>query len=71
LSFGVVKDVAGTFRYQSIGTFLKGGAWRTLGWGDPVKDMSGVILFQRTNGGGDMAPEITEFSILANAAIER
>jgi len=71
LSFGVVKDVTGTFRYQSIGTFLKGGAWRTLGWGDPVKDMSGVILFQRTNGGGDMAPEITEFSILANAAIER
>jgi len=36
-----------------------------------VKDMSGVILFQRTNGGGDMAPEITEFSILANAAVER
>jgi len=71
LSFGVVKDVAGTFRYQSIGTFLKGGAWRTLGWGDPVKDMIGVILFQRTNGGGDMAPEITEFSVLANAAVER
>jgi CubicO group peptidase (beta-lactamase class C family) len=71
LSFGVVKDVAGTFRYQSRGTFCNGGAWRTYGWGDPVKDMSGIIFFQRTNGGGDMAPEITTFSILANAAIQR
>ncbi|MGA7340488.1 MAG: serine hydrolase domain-containing protein [Terracidiphilus sp.] len=71
LSFGVVKDVVGTFRYQSIGAFSKGGAFRTYGWGDPAKDMSGIILFQRTNGGGDTAPEITAFSILANAAIER
>lgn len=71
LSFGVVKDVVGTYRYQSSGTFSKGGAYRTYGWGDPVKDMSGIILFQRTNGGGDTAPEITAFSILANAAVER
>jgi len=71
LSFGVVKDVAGTFRYQSIGAFAKGGAYRTYGWGDPAKDMSGILLFQRTNGDGDMAAEITAFSILANAAIDR
>jgi len=71
LSFGVVKDVVGTFRYQSIGTYCKGGAYRTYGWADPAKDMSAIILFQRTNGGGDMAPEITAFSILANAAIEQ
>jgi CubicO group peptidase (beta-lactamase class C family) len=71
LSFGVVKDVTGTFRYQSIGTFMKGGAYRTLGWVDPAKDLIGIIMFQRTNGGGDMAQEITAFSILANAAIER
>jgi CubicO group peptidase (beta-lactamase class C family) len=71
LSFGVVKDVVGTFRYQSIGTFSKGGAFRTYGWGDPVKDMFGIILYQRTNGGGDTAPETNTFSILANAAIDR
>jgi CubicO group peptidase (beta-lactamase class C family) len=71
LSFGVVKDEVGTFRYQSIGTFAKGGAYRTYGWIDPAKDMIGIILFQRTNGGGDMAQEITAFSILANAAIQR
>ena len=71
LSFGVVKDVVGSFRYQSIGTFSKGGAFRTYGWGDPAKDLFGIILFQRTNGGGDTAPEINAFSILANAAIER
>ena len=71
LSFGVVKDVVGTFRYQSIGTFSKGGAFRTYGWGDPAKDMFGIILYQRTNGGGDTAPETNAFSILANAAIQR
>jgi CubicO group peptidase (beta-lactamase class C family) len=71
LSFGVVKDVVGTFRYQSIGAFMKGGAFRTFGWGDPAKDMFGIIVMQRNNGGGDLAPEITAFSILANAAIER
>lgn len=69
LSFGVIRDAIGTYRYQSLGTFCKGGAFRTYGWGDPAKDMLGVILFQRTNGGGDTAPEINEFSILANAAI--
>ncbi len=71
LSFGVVKDVMGMFRFQSLGAFMKGGAFRTFGWGDPAKDMFGIIMMQRTNGGGDLAPEITAFSILANAAIER
>jgi CubicO group peptidase (beta-lactamase class C family) len=71
LSFGVVKEAAGTFRYQSIGAFSKGGAFRTYGWGDPAKDMFGVIMFQRTNGGGDTSPEISAFTVLANAAIER
>jgi CubicO group peptidase (beta-lactamase class C family) len=71
LSFGVVKDVVGTFRYQSLGAFMKGGAFRTYGWGDPAKDMFGIIMMQRTNGGGDTAQEINAFSILANAAIER
>jgi CubicO group peptidase (beta-lactamase class C family) len=66
-----VKDVVGTFRYQSLGAFMKGGAFRTYGWGDPAKDMFGIIMMQRTNGGGDTAQEINAFSILANAAIER
>jgi len=70
LSFGVIKDQEGTFRYQSIGAFSKGGAYRTYGWGDPVKDMFGIILYQRTNGGGDTAPETNAFTILANAAID-
>jgi CubicO group peptidase (beta-lactamase class C family) len=70
LSFGIVKDAVGTFRYQSIGSFSKGGADRTYGWGDPARDMFGIILFQRTNGGGDVAPEITAFTTLATAAID-
>jgi len=71
LSFGVIKDQAGTFRYQSIGAFSKGGAYRTYGWGDPVKDMFGIIMYQRTNGGGDIAPETNAFVVLANAAVVR
>jgi len=69
--FGVVREAVGTFRYQSVGSFAKGGAFRTYGWGDPAKDMLGIIMFQRTNGGGDMAPEITAFATLANAAVDR
>jgi CubicO group peptidase (beta-lactamase class C family) len=58
------------FRYQSIGTFQHGGAWRTYAWGDPKKDFVGVLMFQRTNGGGDKADEITAFIEMAGAAIE-
>ena len=67
--FGVVKEPLGTFRYQSIGSFMKGGAYRTLAWGDPAHDLIGIILYQRTNGGGDIAPESTAFITLAEAAI--
>lgn len=70
LSFGVIKDEVGTFRYQSMGAFSKGGAFRTYGWGDPTRDMFGIIMYQRTNGGGDTAPETNAFTVLANAAIE-
>lgn len=66
--FGVVREALGTFRYQSIGSFAKGGAFRTYAWGDPARNMLAIIMFQRTNGGGDMAPEISAFAVLANAA---
>ncbi len=71
LGFGVVKEALGTFRYQSVGTFMKGGAFRTFGFGDPARDLVGVLMFQRTNGGGDVAEEITAFVTLAEAAVER
>jgi CubicO group peptidase (beta-lactamase class C family) len=67
--FGVVREAIGTFRYQTAGAFVKGGAFRTYGWGDPAQGMLGIVMFQRTNGGGDMAPEITAFATLANAAV--
>ena len=50
--FEVVRDASGTVRYNSIGSFVKGGAYRTYGWGDPAKDMLGILMMQRTNGGG-------------------
>jgi len=71
LSFGVIKDQIGTFRYQSIGTFTKSGAFSTCGWGDKARDMFGIYMVQRPNGGNDTAPEINAFSILATAAIDR
>jgi CubicO group peptidase (beta-lactamase class C family) len=69
--FEVVRETAGTFRYNSIGSFVKGGAYRTYGWVDPAKDLVGIIFMQRTNGGGDVADEINSFMAMAAAAIEQ
>jgi CubicO group peptidase (beta-lactamase class C family) len=66
----VVHNTEGTFRYQSVGTFQHGGAWRTYAWGDLKKDLVGILMFQRTNGGGDIADEINAFIQMAGAAIE-
>lgn len=68
--FEVVREPLGTFRYNSIGSFVKGGAYRTYGWVDPAKDLVGIIFMQRTNGGGDAADEINRFLAMAAAAIE-
>ena len=71
LGWAVVKGTDGMFRLNSPGTFGHGGAYRTYGWVDPAKDMVGVIMLQRTNGGGDVADEINSFMAMAGAAIER
>jgi CubicO group peptidase (beta-lactamase class C family) len=68
--FEVVRETLGTFRYNSIGSFVKGGAYRTYGWVDPAKDLVGIIFMQRTNGRGDVADEINSFMAMAAAAIE-
>ncbi len=69
--FEVVREVLGTFRYNSIGSFVKGGAYRTYGSVDPAKDLVGIIFMQRTNGGGDVADEINSFMAMAASAIEQ
>jgi CubicO group peptidase (beta-lactamase class C family) len=71
LGFEVVREPLGSYRYNSIGSFVKSGAYRTYTWVDPAKDLVGIILFQRTNGGGDTADEINSFMAMAAAAIER
>ncbi|HVW84601.1 MAG TPA: serine hydrolase domain-containing protein, partial [Bryobacteraceae bacterium] len=71
LGYEVVRDALGTFRYNSIGSFVKGGAYRTYEFVDPAKDLIGIILLQRTNGGGDVADEINVFAAMAAAAIEK
>ena len=69
--FEVVRETLGTYRYNSIGSYVKGGAYRTYVSVDPAKDLAGIILMQRTNGGGDTADEINSFLAMAAAAIER
>jgi CubicO group peptidase (beta-lactamase class C family) len=66
----VVRSIEGMFRFNSIGTFSHGGAWRTYAFGDPKKDLVGIVMYQRTNGGGDVANETNAFIEMANAAIE-
>jgi CubicO group peptidase (beta-lactamase class C family) len=69
--YEVVREVRGMFRYNSIGTFVKGGAYRTYEWVDPTRDLAGVIMMQRTNGGGDSSDETNAFIAISTAAIER
>jgi CubicO group peptidase (beta-lactamase class C family) len=66
----IVRSIEGMFRFNSIGTFSHGGAWRTYAFGDPKKDLVGIVMYQRTNGGGDVAPETNAFIEMLNAAIE-
>jgi len=68
--YEVVREVRGMFRYNSIGTFVKGGAYRTYEWVDPARDLVGVIMMQRTNGGADSSDETNAFIALSTAAIE-
>jgi CubicO group peptidase (beta-lactamase class C family) len=70
LGYEVVREAKGTYRYNSVGSFVKGGAYRTYEFVDPARDMIGLILLQRTNGGGDVADEINVFAAMAAAAIE-
>jgi len=69
--YEVVREVRGMFRYNSIGTFVKGGAYRTYEFVDPSRDLVGVIMMQRTNGGGDSSDETNAFIALGTAAIEQ
>jgi CubicO group peptidase (beta-lactamase class C family) len=68
--YEVVRNADGMFRYNSIGSFVKGGAYRTYEWVDPEKDLVGVFMMQLTNGGGDTADEINSFLEMSAAAIE-
>ena len=67
--YEVVRDVEGMFRYSSIGTFCKGGAYRTYEFVDPEKELVGVIMMQKTNG-GDTDDEINSFMQISAAAVE-
>jgi len=69
LGWGIVKDTNGMFRYNTVGTYSHGGAYRTYSFVDPRRDLIGIILYQRTNVGGDLADEQTAFIQLANAAV--
>lgn len=68
--YEVVRNANGMFRYNSIGSFVKGGAYRTYEWVDPEKDLVGVFMMQLTNGGGDTADEINSFLEMSAAALE-
>jgi len=68
--YEVVREVRGLFRYNSIGTFVKGGAYRTYEFVDPARDLVGVIMMQRTNGGGDSSDETNAFIAMSTAAVE-
>jgi CubicO group peptidase (beta-lactamase class C family) len=68
--YEVVRNADGMFRYNSIGSFVKGGAYRTYEWVDPEKDLVGVFMMQLTNRGGDTADQINSFMAMSAGAVE-
>ncbi len=69
--YEVVRNGAATVRYNSVGSVVKGGAYRTYEFVDFQKDMVGVLMMQRTNGNGDVSDEINAFLTMAAGAIEK
>lgn len=67
--YQVVRNTKGMFRYNSLGSFVKGGAYRTYDWVDPGKDLVEVSKMQLTNGGGDTAGETNRSMTLSGASI--
>ncbi len=68
LAWAVVRHPLGTLQMQSIGTYGHGGAFGTLGWVDPKKDLVGVLMIQLSSGGG--SDEQNAIRQLAAAAVE-
>ena len=68
--YEVVRNVDGMFRYSSLGTFVKGGAYRTYEWVDGAKGLVGIFLMQRTFGPGDTSDEINSVMQIAAASID-
>jgi CubicO group peptidase (beta-lactamase class C family) len=69
LGYEVVKRAEAAVRYNAPGTIVKGGAYRTYEFVDFENELVGVLMMQRTNGGGDVADEINAFVALAEAAV--
>lgn len=69
LGWAVVRNVEGMFRLNSIGSYGHGGLYRTYGFVDPQKELTGVILMQRLSSDGDLADEINAFITMASAAV--
>ena len=69
--YEVVRNGAATVRYNSVGSVVKGGAYRTYEFVDFQKDLVGVLMMQRTNGNGDVSDEINAFLGMAAGAIEK
>ena len=69
--YEVVRNATATVRFNSVGSIVKGGAFRTYEFVDFKKDLVGVMMMQRTNGNGDVSDEINAFLAMAAAAVEK
>ncbi len=69
LGVSITRPGDGELRLHSPAAFGHGGAYRTHGRADPRKDMMGVIMLQRANGGGDLAAGTSGFMAMPAAAI--
>jgi CubicO group peptidase (beta-lactamase class C family) len=67
LGWAVLRSPNSTLTLSGLGTYGHGGAFGTQGWVDPAKDMVGVLMVQRYQGGTE--PVHNAFREMANAAV--
>ena len=67
LGWQVVRNVEGSYRGQSVGTYLHGGLWKTYGWIDPDQQLIGILMMQRLSSDGDQSDELNALTQMAAA----
>jgi CubicO group peptidase (beta-lactamase class C family) len=69
LGSNAIREPIGMYRYDSIGSYRHGGAYRTRGSANPAKGLLGILRVQRSNGTADLVSAVDALAARSAAAI--